>query len=411
MDKINMELRKVLESAVRSTQSIEYNETTLKELYLQKLLELKMSGTQVENLLGISHKSLLAIFNNTGERIDIINVIKLAHFLGISINDIMKLYVPHMPAEQIGEIQKAREAGYIISNFDIPTMKKIGFFTSSDLQTIQSLSNIKKRIVTFFGLSTIYDYTETNVFPAFSRSKKKSDDQIRTFWVNSAYRHFELINNPNPYNREALLKLMPNIRPYSRNEQNGLRIVAKALFNVGVTVIFQESLPKLQTKGATFSYNNKPCIVLSDLNKRYPTLWHVLLHELHHVLYDFDEILEQAYHITGEDDLFLINEVAADSFASDYLLSKDRLKYIAPYINSRIIVDKCAQEWGVHPSIIYATYCYNLSEQGNKNAWKLPITKYIPPMDVALGLFNTHPFEKESLFESVKIIKELIYNI
>lgn len=411
MDEINIELRRVLESAVQSNQSIEYNETTLKELYQQKLLELKMSSTQIENLLGISHKSLLAIFNNTGERIDVINVIKLAHFLGLSVNDIMKLYVPNMPVEQIGEIQKAREAGYIISNFDIPTMKKIGFFTSSDLQTVQSLFNIKKRIVDFFGLSTIYDYTETNIFPAFSRSKKSSDDLIRTFWVNSAYRHFELINNPNPYNREALLKLMPNIRPYSRNEQNGLRIVAKALFNVGVTVIFQESLPKLQTKGATFAYNNKPCIVLSDLNKRYPTLWHVLLHELHHVLYDFDEILEQTYHITGEDDLFLINEVAADSFASDYLLSKDRLKYITPYINSRIIVDKCAQEWGVHPSIIYAMYCYSLSEQGNRNAWKLPICKYIPSMDVALELFNTHLFEKESLLESVKTIKELIYNV
>lgn len=411
MDKVNIELRKVLESAVHSTQPIEYNEMTLKELYQQRLLELKMSGTQIENLLGISHKSLLAIFNNTGERIDVINVIKLAHFLGLSVNDIMKLYVPNMPTEQIGEIQKAREAGYIISNFDISTMKKIGFFASSDLQTSQSLFNIKNRIVTFFGLSTIYDYTETNIFPAFSRSKKSSDDQIRTFWVNSAYRHFELINNPNPYNRGALLKLMPNIRPYSRNEQNGLRIVAKALFNVGVTVIFQESLPKLQTKGATFSYNKKPCIVLSDLNKRYPTLWHVLLHELHHVLYDFDEILEQTYHITGEDDLFLINEVAADSFASDYLLSKDRLKYIIPYINSRIIVDKCAQEWGIHPSIIYAMYCYHLSEQGNRNAWKLPITKYIPPMDIALELFNTHPFEKESLLESVKTIKELIYNV
>lgn len=411
MNDINAELRKVLESAVQSTNFVEYDDMTLKELYQRKLTELRVTGTQVENLLDISHKSLLAILNNTGERIDVINVIKLAHFLGLSVNDIMRLYVPNMPSEQIGEIQKAREVGYIISNFDIPTMKKIGFFTSSDLQTTQSLSHIKQRITKFFGLSTIYDYTETNIFPAFSRSKKNSDDQVRAFWVNSAYRHFELINNPNPYNREALLKIMPNIRPYSRNERDGLRIVAKALFNVGVTVIFQESLPKLQTKGATFSVNNKPCIVLSDLNKRYPTLWHVLLHELHHVLYDFDEILEQNYHITGEDNLFLINEIAADSFASDYLLSKDRLKYISPYINSKIIVDKCAQEWGVHPSIIYAMYVYNLSEQGNRNVWKLPINKNIPSMDIALELFNTHPFEKESLLDSVQMIKELIYNI
>lgn len=86
-----------------------------------------MTTTQAERLLDISHKSLLAILNNTGERIDIINVIKLAHFLGLSISDIMKLYVPKMPSEQIGEIQKAREAGYIVANFDIALLKKIGF--------------------------------------------------------------------------------------------------------------------------------------------------------------------------------------------------------------------------------------------------------------------------------------------
>ncbi len=59
-----------------------------------------MTTTQAERLLDISHKSLLAILNNTGERIDIINVIKLAHFLGLSISDIMKLYVPKMPSER-----------------------------------------------------------------------------------------------------------------------------------------------------------------------------------------------------------------------------------------------------------------------------------------------------------------------
>ena len=32
-------------------------------------------------------------------------------------------------------------------------------------------------------------------------------------------------------------------------------------------------------------------------------------------------------------------------------------------------------------------------------------------MDEALELLNTHPFEKETLMESVQQIKDLIYNI
>lgn len=96
--------------------------------------------------------------------------------------------------------------------------------------------------------------------------------------------------------------------------------VARALYKIGITVIFQPSIQKLQIKGATFACNGKPCIVLSDLNKRYPTLWFVLLHELYHVLYDFDEISERNYHVSEEDssDLFLLDEISPDEFARDF---------------------------------------------------------------------------------------------
>ena len=415
MDNIDIELRKVLDAAVQSTSHglIECDGMTLKELFQSKLNDLNMTTTQAERLLDISHKSLLAILNNTGERIDIINVIKLAHFLGLSISDIMKLYVPKMPSEQIGEIQKAREAGYIVANFDIALLKKIGFFKSGDLIANQSLMHIKKRITSFFGIPTVYDYTENSIFPAFSRSKRDSHELIRNFWIKSAYVQFKLINNPNEYRREYLTDLIYKIKPYTRDIKGGLLAVVRALFKIGITVIYQPHIPNLQIKGATFSCNGKPCIVLSDLNNRYPTLWFVLLHELYHVLYDFKEISERCYHISEENnsDLFLVDEVSPDEFARDFLLNKERLKFVSSYINSPSIVNKCAQEWSLHPSIIYAIYMYEASQNGFTKVWSSPLAKNIPAMTDALKLFNTHPFEKESLIESVQEIKELIYNI
>ena len=48
-------------------------------------------------------------------------------------------------------------------------------------------------------------------------------------------------------------------------------------------------------------------------------------------------------------------------------------------------------------------YCYKTNEWAFYN-------KYIPKMNEALELINTHPFEKETLMESVQQIKEFLYN-
>ena len=115
-------------------------------------------------------------------------------------------------------------------------------------------------------------------------------------------------------------------------------------------------------------------------------------------------ILNYKHISNDEGDLFLVNEERADNFAREYLLNETRLKFVSGYITSHLHVERLASEWGVHASIIYAVYCYKTNE------WAL-YNKYIPKMTEALELLNTHPFERESLMESVQDIKELIYNI
>ena len=90
---------------------------------------------------------------------------------------------------------------------------------------------------------------------------------------------------------------------------------------MGVTVIVQTQLLTTQVRGGTFIINGKPCIVLTDLFKKYPTIWYTLIHELHHVLYDLETISLTNFHITGDPDLFLIEE-KADDFAREYFLEK-----------------------------------------------------------------------------------------
>lgn len=400
MKKEDREIGNVIEAAIKSNIDIE-EVTSLKELYNERKKTLHLSDRQIKQILGMDpNKTINPILEGTAKHVGFINIIKLAHFLGLSVNDLLKVYIPKLDVNQIGEIQRSRDAGYIVETFDVATLMKMKFFASGS-----SSKDMADKIIKFFGLKSLYDFSNNDIAPAFSRSKRNSSDLMRNFWIQSAYTQFQNIDNPYPYNRKELVDLIPKIRPYTRDVKNGLIKVLKALYRVGVTIIYQPSLEKIQVRGATMVVNDKPCIVLSNLQKNYPTLWFTLLHELHHVLYDLEDIKSQTYHISnGEGDLFLMNEERADKFAREYLLNDSRLKFISGYITSNFHVKRFADEWGVHDSIIYAIYCYKTNE------WAL-YNKYIPKMTEALELLNTHPFEKESLIESAKNIKELIYNI
>lgn len=235
-----------------------------------------------------------------------------------------------MDTKSIGEIQRSREAGFIMENFDVSSLTKMKFFEKDS-----TASDMTKRLEQYFGFNSLYDYPETDTVAVFSRTKRNSSDLMRNFWVQSALAQFKYIDNPHDYNRHELLELIPRIRPYTRDVKSGLTMVIKALYRVGVTVLYQPSIAKLQVRGATMVMNEKPCIVLSGFQNYYPTLWFTLLHELHHVLFDLEEIEKRVFHLTSaEGDLFLMDEEKSDHFASDFLLNESRLKYASGYIGS-----------------------------------------------------------------------------
>lgn len=378
--------------------SDDISEKPFSVLFSKRIDELEITQSRAEALLGIEKKSLNNILNREAKRVDIITIIKLAQFLNLPVDDFVKVYLQELPSEQIGEIEKAKKNNFIVQNFDLSQLYKRKFISSkTDYEAIE------KRIITFFGLNSIYDFAKETVTPAFSRTKRSSSDLMREFWVQSALSQFKLLENPNPYSREQLIDLIPKIRPYTKNIQKGLLTVVKALFSIGITVIYQESLPNISVRGATFIVYGKPCIVINDLHKRYPTLWFSLMHELHHVLYDFDEIQQVKYHLTGEPDLWLKEEKAND-FAREYLFSKKRSKYIKPFINESVLVREYAEKSQIHPSIIYNFYMYDSSSWGK-------FKKQIPDSSLAINNLNVNIWENESVEETTERLKKEIFNI
>jgi Zn-dependent peptidase ImmA (M78 family) len=229
---------------------------------------------------------------------------------------------------------------------------------------------------------------------------------MKDFWIKSSYKYFELIDNPNEYSRENLIDLIPKIKPYTQNVEKGLLTIFQALFNIGVTVVFQPSLPKTQIRGATFFINDKPCVVITDFNKNYATIWFALIHELNHVLFDLEIIENTKFHLSGEPDLFLLQEDKANEFASEYLLSSEKMRYIEKLIDNPLVVRRFAKECQIHPCIIYSQYQWRQLELGN-NYWGY-FKEHFPDVNLATKNLNVSNWDAESLRIAAEKIRELL---
>lgn len=382
-------------------QSLKYSGPSLEELLINKLDSSGLSRTQFQKLVGIERKSLDAILNKTSKQTDINKLVKLGEFLEISLEELLIIHYNERSSQEIRELQNSMDITYINKFFDLKVLTSLGFISnSSDVDTL------KERICSFFGINSIYEYDVELNDALYSRTKKSFSDKMKDFWIKSSYKYFEAIDNQNEYDRESLIELIPKIKPYTRNVENGLLTVFQALFNVGVTVIFQPSLPKTQIRGATFVMNGKPCIVITDLNKNYATIWFALIHELHHVLYDLEVIGKTSYHLTGEPDLFLIQEDKANEFASEYLFSSDKMRYIERLIHNKLLVHQFAEKCQIHPSIIYSQFQWRQAEAG-KDYWGAFKDQFPKMSDVTKNL-NIANWDSDTIQETATKLKELL---
>lgn len=377
------------------------DDTSLKQLFQERLQDTGLSKTQFEKLSNLQRRSLDGILNKTSKQTDIINLLKLGEFLELTFEELLIYHLRDRHSDEIKELQQSMEITFINKYFDLKTLSSLGFVDKDS-----SIDELKQRICKFFKLDSIYEYEKELNDVLYSRTKRSFHDKMRDFWIKSSYKYFELINNPNEYSRSDLKDLIPKIKPYTQNVDKGLLTVFRALYNIGVTVVFQPMLPKTQIRGATFLINDKPCIVITDLNKSYPTIWFSLIHELHHALFDLEQLESIRYHLTGEPDLFLMQEDKANQFASQYLISDEKMNYIEPLIHNHLMVSKFAKELQIHPSIIYSQFQFRQSDLGN-NYWGA-FKEYFPSIENAKKNLNVSNWDVDSLEIAAQKINDLL---
>lgn len=380
---------------------------SLKELFEQRVQELRIKQTNVLDILNIEYRTLNGILEGSQKRVDFTNLLKIANFLQISNEKVISLYMETLGENFSSELSTSPEViEFIRTNFDLATLKKSGF-----INNLNDFEEIEKKLVSFLGLKTIFDYKRLPVDVAFSAGLRKPKNELtRSLWIKTANEYFKEINNPNEYNRQALVDYFPNIRWHSTNVELGLINVIKDLYKVGVTVIYQSQLPSLHLRGATFSVNDQPCIVISNYVGYYPTLWFALVHELFHVIFDWEEIKRNNYHLSDDDadQLSVIEkEKEADGFAREFLFSRDKSEKVKPFLNNTKYIEEFAFNNHVHPSFVYVFNAYDVGKR-ERLAW-MRAKQSNPSIKEILSKLENPWSNPKPIVEFIKTIKYSIY--
>lgn len=363
----------------------------LREVYEKRIAELDMSQRAVQDELGIEYRPLIRILDGTQKMVDLFIISKLANFLQIPTDKVFVALLEKLEQNFKGTLADTNKQDFIKKNFDLAKLKKSGF-----IDNINDFNHIEARLVEYFGLKSIYDYGDDFINYTYSSGKPKPKNNLmRNFWGESAAKKLKWINNPYDYDRDGLLEYIPDIRWHSTDVRNGLYQVIRELYTHGVTVIYEAYLPTIYVRGATIPINNKPCIILTDYTDSYATFWFSLMHELSHVLFDWDEIRLNEPHFSGEIDRFDKQEVEADEFAREYLFSRDKMNVVSPQIGNKTFVEQYAKAFDIHPSIIYSFYCWDNIDSG-EDVYKR-YSKYLIKAKEALAAYDPELTFSESL--------------
>lgn len=382
----------------------------LEEIFERRLTELEISKTNVLDILKIQYRTLNAILKGTQKSVDFTSLIKLANFLQITKEEVVHLYIESLEKNFPNEVESSlspEKIQFIKSNFDLAVLKKAKFINS-----ITDFRHIEEKIVSYFSLNEIYDYKRLPIDVAFSAGKVKPKNGLsRSFWIAAANNIFEGINNPYNYDRESLVEFFPQIRWFSTNVELGLKNVMKALFKIGITVIYLPSFSSLHLRGATFAVNDKPCIVLTNYKDFYATIWFALIHELFHVLFDLEEIRDNIYHLSDEkvDQLSIMErEEEANNFAREYLFSKEKTFKVRPYLYDYKYVEEFAKNNHVHSSFLHVFNAYDIGDI-NRNAWA-KARKHNPNFNDSIRSFDNSWDNPKPIFDLIKSINRTVYN-
>lgn len=381
----------------------------LRELLLDFMSENDISVNALADEIKVNNDTLRKFLDGEAVDLKFMQAIRLMKLLGLSEGDFVSVYCNGKDTEEEG-FERLERLSYISKNFDLVALKKLGIIPKTKVEEYE------KYICSFLGINSIYEYDDTSLMPTlFSKSKRKvleeKESKMTSFWLKCAIQSFLKIGNPNEFDRDLLLQLLRRSAVFTEDEKNGYYRFVLVLYQIGITVLTQSYATGTNAHGATLILNSKPCIIVTDMGKKYHKLWLSLLHELYHVVNDFDIIETLSYHFSTPNmpDL-LLNEQKADQFALDILINPTIQEKLGIVVSFPAKVKALAKELHVSPSIIYGVYLELLPKGKMKNQQFARFNKeeMLITTEIATKNILFDPISKRSLTVAIDEMKSAL---
>ena len=354
------------------------------------------------------HKDTFAKFLAGETDLKFMQALRIMKVLGLSIEEFISAYTKDFDNEEESTTSaKLDHIAYVTKNFDVPTLKKVGI-----IYPRAKMEDYAKCICNFFGFKSIYEYDDASLLPTlFSKSKRKvmeeKEAKMTAFWLKCAISSFNRIDNPNEFNPNLLTQLMKRSAEFTKDTRYGYYRFILVLYQIGVTVLTQQYTTGTKAYGGTLILNDKPCIIVTDMGKQYHKLWISLMHELYHVIYDFEILKSMEYHFsTPEQPDLLVNEEKADQFALNILVHPEIQKNLGKIIEFPFKVKALANELGISEHIIYGVYLESLPNGNQKSIMFAKLNSHLISSDIATKNLLFDPMKRRSLVEAVEKMKE-----
>lgn len=355
------------------------------------------------------HKDTLSKYLKGESELKFMQAVRLMKVLGLTNEQMVEAYCRDFSDADNSSLLGLEQISYIRENFCIPTLKKIGI-----IKPRAKMDEYASQICSFFGFNSIYEYDDTSLSPTlFSKSRRRvleeKEEKMTNFWLKCAISSFLKIDNPNDFDRNLLIQLVKRAAEFTIDEVNGYYRFVLVLYQIGITVLTQPYISGTKSYGGTILLAGKPCIVITDMGKKYHKLWISLLHELYHVINDYEMLESIDYHFsTPEYPDFLMNEQKADQFALNILINPSIQPSLSKIINFPYKVKELSLNLGVSPSIVYGVYLESLPEGKIKKQMFAKMSHCLASSDVAIKNILFDPINKKSLVDAIDRMKNLL---
>jgi HTH-type transcriptional regulator / antitoxin HigA len=189
------------------------------------------------------------------------------------------------------------------------------------------------------------------------RKNAHADDQLISLWLAKVASRAKslFVDEEVPSFNKITQEQLKNIARLSQNEKIILEL-PNYMFNIGVLLIYQQSLPGMKLDGAVFTLaSGNPVIGLSFRYPRLDNFWFTFMHELSHICLHFEQLETPILDDFDEknDQQKLDIEIQANMLAKKSFVDRASWRNCPPkYSNREEDVFAFAETMQIHPAIV-----------------------------------------------------------